>query len=204
MALPGSKGGPAARGQEVELAEKYATIFRLRLRHGMPWRKIGIATGYAPGHCRNVFYEQRRTEAGRLTIEAHRHRILGELIEIAEVARPWALGYIDEIPDDQAPPSKEHADLLFKSLDYQRKLLGTDAPRETSTTSWATQQIGSTPEGERIARRTQRLMELLKDHPLSDQEMLDIDSTEVSVPTGDSSVPLTNGHRSVDGNGVGS
>jgi hypothetical protein len=170
---------------------------------GVTWDRCARVSGYSARHCRQIYRDAVGRASGEMDIEAHRCRILGALIEIEEVFRPWALGYLDEIHEDEGPPDIQAANVLLKSLDHQRKLLGTDVPRQTSTTSWATQQIGSTPEGERIAERTQRLMELLKDHPLSDQEMLDIDSTEVSVPTSNSSGPLTNGHRSVDGNGDG-
>lgn len=193
MALPGSRGGPATEDQAVELAEKYSTILRLRLQHKMPWAKIGVATGYSPGHAKNIFYEQKGTEAGRLTIEAHREALFSEYEKIADTLRPWVTG---ESPVDVPHPDKDDVRLLLDVLREKARLIGTDAPKQTAATTTVTHQVrpSLTPHADRKANRTAVLAELLQHHPLSDQEILDVDSY-VEMPTGDSTgAPTSNGY----------
>src|SRR5271169_6564278 len=105
MALPGSRGGPATKDQAVELAETYATIFRLRLRHHMTWKQISSAVGYHPKHCAAIYYREKGTAAGRLTIEAHMAEIFGDIAHMWDVYRPWL--FPDESAETWDPPPKE-------------------------------------------------------------------------------------------------
>jgi hypothetical protein len=206
MALPGSRGGPATKDQAVELAERYATILRLRLKHGMTWRQISAAVGYHPKTCAAIYYKERGTEAGPLTIEAHQAQILAELEHLNDVLDPWLYraDEVDPVPTVPLPP-QEVINTKLELLKMRIKLVGAEAPKLSATMMGGTftHEVSGDPvelQSERAARRTEMLIELLKDNPLGQQEILDVDVTEIGIETGDSSVapvghdPRSNGH----------
>jgi hypothetical protein len=159
--VPEFTGEGFIKTSEVVIASPYCRACTSQKNADTRRKKIGYATGYRPGTARNIFYNERGSEAGRLTVEAHRARILGELEEVVEVARPWALGYRDAIPNDQDPPDLKAVGVLLKALEVQARVLGTRQV-ETIADVMVTHYV-------RRAERIAELVDMLEETPFSHQ-----------------------------------
>ncbi len=204
MTVPVRGGRPRA-DQSVEIAQRNRTIVDVRLR-GLSFRKIAEVVRLHPATVSRTYYAEVGTAAFEASLEESRKAYLAEVNRMMDQYRPWMYLADDVEPKPTTPPPlPDVADHMIKLLEMWAKGLAIEPPKLSATMvgGTVTHEVHAESHADRVARRTELLQDLLRGTGLDEQEILDVDVTEIGVETGDSSVALSANSYDPGSNGHG-